>query len=72
MHALGTPTEHAARSFVREHNISFLKRALRAEADPDDRRVIRRLLREQERIYAAEPLEMRRGAAPQPGGSQPS
>jgi hypothetical protein len=58
MHALGTPTEHAARSFVREHNISFLKRALRTEPDPDDRRVIRRLLREQERIYAAEPRDI--------------
>jgi hypothetical protein len=58
MHTPRTPTEHAAQSFVREHNIRFLKRALRAEADPDDRRVIRRLLREQERIYAAEPRDV--------------
>ena len=53
MHTRRTPIEHAAQSFVREHNIKFLKRALKAEADPDDRRVIRRLLREQERIYAS-------------------
>lgn len=50
-----TPAEHTVLSFVREHNIRFLKRALRAEADPDDRRVIRRLLREQERLCAALP-----------------
>ena len=48
-----TPIEHAPQSFVREHDIRFLQRALRTEADPDDRRVIRRLLREQERVSAA-------------------
>jgi len=47
------PIEHVAQSFVRERNILFLQRALRMEADPNDRRVIRRLLREQERIYAS-------------------
>ena len=59
MHNPGTPTQQAIQSFMREHNIRFLKRALKAEADPDDRRVIRRLLREQERIHAAEPLDER-------------
>jgi hypothetical protein len=39
--------------FVREQNIALLQRALKAEIDPDSRRVIRRLLREQERMAAA-------------------
>ncbi len=53
MHTGHTPIEQAPRSIVLEYNIRFLQRALKAEADPDDRRVIRRLLREQERMYAA-------------------
>jgi len=57
MQSPGSPTQDAVRSFVRERNIRFLKRALKEEVDPDDRLVIRRLLREQERMHAAEPLE---------------
>jgi hypothetical protein len=39
--------------FVRQQNVHLLQRVLRAEIDPDSRRVIRRLLREQERMAAA-------------------
>jgi 2-haloalkanoic acid dehalogenase type II len=39
---LETPIQDAIRSFVREHNVRFLKRVLKVEADPDDRRVFRR------------------------------
>jgi hypothetical protein len=40
-------------TLIREQNVAVLQRALQAEIDPDHRRVIRRLLREQERIAAA-------------------
>ena len=48
------PTDNGIRGFLREQNISFLERALRLEVDPDQRRILRRLLREQERFQAAE------------------
>jgi hypothetical protein len=54
MHPAGTSTQGAVQAFVREQNIRLLERALKAEANPDDRRILRRLLREQERIHAAE------------------
>jgi hypothetical protein len=54
MHMIGTSTQAAVQAFVRQQNIKLLERALRAEADPDDRRILRRLLREQERSLAAE------------------
>jgi hypothetical protein len=46
----GTVTVEA---FLRHQNIELLERTLKAEIDPDIRRVLRRLLREQERIAAA-------------------
>jgi hypothetical protein len=51
---IGMSTQAAVQAFVRQQNIKLLERALRAEADPDDRRILRRLLREQERSLAAE------------------
>jgi hypothetical protein len=52
-------TQNAVHAFVRDQGIRLLERALRTEANPDDRRILRRLLREQERIRAAEnPAEM--------------
>ena len=54
MQLAGTPTQKAVQVFVREQSIRLLERALRTEADPDDRRILRRLLREQERILVAE------------------
>src|SRR5215813_7973260 len=54
MHRMVTSTQGAVQAFVREQNITLLERALRAEVNPDDRRIFRRLLREQERIHAAE------------------
>jgi hypothetical protein len=50
MHMIGKSTQGTVQAFVRDQNIKVLERALRAEADPDDRRILRRLLREQERI----------------------
>ena len=50
----GTPTQEAVQGFVRDQNVRVLERALMAEADPDDRRILRRLLREQERLRAEE------------------
>ena len=54
MHMIGTSTQAAVQAFVRQQNIKLLERALRAEADPDDRRILRRILRELEKIRAAE------------------
>jgi len=54
IHMIGTSTQAAVQAFVRQQNIKLLERVLRAEADPDDRRILRRLLREQERSLAAE------------------
>jgi hypothetical protein len=45
-------TQEAVQAFVRQQNIRVLRRALKAEADPDDRLILRRLLREQERMQA--------------------
>ena len=53
-HPALTSTQGAVQAFVREQNMRLLERALKAEANPDDRRILRRLLREQERIHAAE------------------
>ena len=47
------PTLTIAEAFMRQQNIELLQRTLKAEIDPDGRRVIRRLLREQERMAAA-------------------
>jgi hypothetical protein len=51
---IGTPNQDALQAFLRQQNIKLLERALRAEPDPDDRRILRRLMREQERMQAAE------------------
>lgn len=40
-------------TFLRHQNIEVLERTLKAEIDPDSRRALRRMLREQERIVAA-------------------
>ena len=47
------PALTTVEGFVRQQNIELLQRTLKAEIDPDSRRVIRRLLREQERMAAA-------------------
>ena len=46
MHPAGTSTQGAVQAFVREQNMRLLERALKAEANPDDRRILGRLLRE--------------------------
>jgi hypothetical protein len=46
------PVPTADEVFVRQKNVEVLKRVLKSEVDPDARRVIRRLLREQERAAA--------------------
>ncbi len=48
----GKPAPRREKELIRQGNIELLQRVLNSEIEPDTRRVLRRMLREQERFAA--------------------